>query len=184
MNSIYLFIKLSLLAFYPNGTKITIDKYTITLRRPGLTQGIIRWTMGESRQEIIQIKDHVRNMIFLLSNGNFKNGDAIIYCMRKALNKLKVCYLETNEIKELLQVLEEDLTIFYNSKGGLENNKEICRKKKIEQILGKWKYTNIRFINYNLKCILELDMNDKSELKEELKNRYINIIEEFTNKLI
>lgn len=211
MNSIYIFIKLALLSFYPNGTKISINNNTdtISIRPPSLTQGIIRWAMNESRKEIIDIKIHIQNIMILLSNGNFKCGDTIIYNLRKSLNKLKICYLntsptklssyfnlylnndthktDTQSVKELLQVLEEDICVFYNNKGkndlSIINIKSLCNDEQKKIILGKWKLTDIQFINYNFKCIMELDKNTKNDMKEELKQRYISIINEYIDHI-
>jgi len=230
MNSVYLFIKLSLLAFYPTDTKIAINENagTVSIHPPGWTQGVWRWAFGNSRDEIILIKTHIQNMMFLLSNSYFKSGDALIYCMRKALSKLKTCYIDVKEIKNLLQLLEEDLTLFFNSKGkdlqliglsvthinsnssnssnsnsnsnsnanssaGNSQSKETntdnakyiiaCNNKKREQIMNQWTYKDIRFINYNFKCMLELDKVEKTETGFSLQDKYIQIINEYIDNI-
>jgi hypothetical protein len=182
MNSVYLFIKLALLAFYPDNTKITIDENYIYFRKPGLTQGFMRWSYGESRNDILKIKPHLKNILFILSNGNFQNGDGILYFVCKAINKLKLCYVDTQEIKDFLCILEKEIIEFYNNKGkhatSIHINPE-CFKKKVKQILSNWKYTDITFLNHNFKCIIELETCINSSFKLELKQNYIKMIEQF-----
>jgi hypothetical protein len=185
MNSVYFFIRLALLAFFPDKTKISFDEdnNTITFRKPTMTQGVMRWVYGESRDDILTIKDHILNVMYLLQNANFQKADSIIYCVCKSLNKLKLCYIDTTEIKDLLNLLETQLVEYYNKKG---KRNDLCKSGhlvKEEQILGKWTFHDIQFINLNIKCILELEKYDKTEYKDTLKDTYCNIIDEFSTHM-
>ena len=166
MNSVYLFLRLAILAFYPDKTKISFDNNTITFRPPSLSQGVLRWVYNESRNDILCIKEHIKNIIHLLSNDNFKHADSIIWCVCKSLNKLKLCYINSTEIKNVLDILEKKLIVFNNTQGKYNNNNNniipnsIYVTKNI-QILDKWSISDIRFINYNIKCILELQKKKK-----------------------
>ena len=44
MNSVYLFIRLAILSFYPDKTKISFDQKTITFRPPSISQSILRYS--------------------------------------------------------------------------------------------------------------------------------------------
>ena len=184
MNSFYLFIKLAILAFYPEKTKISFDELSslITFRPPSVSQGVWRWVYGESRNDILCIKEHIINMMHFFRNGKFKSGDSIIWCVCKALNKLKLCYISSNEIKEVLSMLETKLIDYSNNQGIYKDCviPKIIQKKRDTQLLGKWTINDIQFINYNIKCILELQKIKKSEYKTTLINSYIKTIEEYT----
>ena len=183
MNSVYLFIKLAILSFYPDKTKISFDDSTsnITFRLPSMSQGVWRWVYGESRNDILCIKEHILNMMHFFRNSSFKSGDSIIWCVCKALNKLKLCYINSVEIKEVLNMLESKLIEYNNNRGFSEDTviPKIIQNKKDKQILGKWNINDIQFINYNIKCILELEKIKKSEYKTALIETYIRTIEEY-----
>ena len=43
MNSVYLFLKLAILAFHPDNTKISFDETSVIFRPPSMSQGVWRW---------------------------------------------------------------------------------------------------------------------------------------------
>jgi hypothetical protein len=185
MNSVYLFLRLALLAFYPDNTKISFDDKTIIFRPPSMSQGVLRWVYNESRNDILCIKEHIINMIHLFRNKHFKSADSIIWCVCKSLNKLKLCYINSIEIKNVLNVLENKLITFSN-KQGICNDQiipNVIHIKKDIQILDKWNMNDIQFINYNIKCILELQKIEKSDYKNSLINTYRSIIEEYMENI-
>ena len=87
MNSVYLFLRLAILAFYPDNTKISFDETTITFRPPSMSQGVLRWVYGESRNDILCIKNHILNMIHFFGNGNFKRKVVRCWFMEKKKRK-------------------------------------------------------------------------------------------------
>jgi hypothetical protein len=185
MNSVYLFLKLAMLAFNPDNTKISFDETTITFRTPSMSQGVWRWIYGESRNDILCIKEHILNMTYFFRNSKFKSGDSIMWCVCKALNKLKLCYIRSHEIKETLNILESKMIEHSNNQG-------ICKKsiipnaiqnKRDTQILGEWTINDIKFVNYNIKCILELQKMEKSNYKTVLIETYIQTIDEYTEMI-
>lgn len=183
MNSFYLFIKLAILSFYPEKTKISFDESSsiITFRLPSVSQGVWRWVYGESRNDILCIKEHIINMMHFFRNENFKSGDSIIFSVCKALNKLKLCYISSTEIKEVLNMLETKLIEYSNTQGIYKDCviPKIIQKKRDTQLLGKWTINDIQFVNYNIKCILELQKIKNSEYKKTLIDFYIKTIEEY-----
>jgi hypothetical protein len=182
MNSVYLFLKLAILAFYPENTKISFDETNITFRPPSMSQGVWRWVYGESRTDILRIKEPILNMMRFFRNSKFKSGDSIIWCVCKALNKLKLCYIRSHEIKEVLNMLELKLIEYSNNQGICKNSviPKIIQNKRDTQILGEWTINDIQFVNYNIKCILELQKIKKSEYKLTLIETYCKTIEEYT----
>ena len=182
MDTIYLITKLALLSFHPDNTKVTFSKNRITFREPSVYQGLLRWGFGESRNQIFKIKDIVLDSLNLFQHENFTKADSILYSLCKSLNKLKLCYINTEEIKNLLTFLETKVSEFYNLSGKTENNIIDLEKNKL--ILRKWEYNDIIFLNYNFKCIFQLDLFEKTEFKEKLKMSYIKSIEQYLeNKL-
>ena len=181
MNSVYLFLKLAILAFHPDNTKISFDESTITFRLPSMSQGVWRWVYGESRNDILRIKEHILNMIYFFRNSKFKSGDSIMWCVCKALNKLKLCYIRSQEIKDVLNMLESKMIEHNNNQGICKESiiPNAIQNKRDTQILGKWSINDIQFINYNIKCILELQKIKKSEYKTSLIETYIQTINEY-----
>ena len=180
MNSVYLFLRLTLLAFYPDGTKISLDKNTLTYRLPSWSQGVLRWTFGESREDILQIKEHIDNALFLFKNQNIRFADTILICVHKAIIRLKLCYIQTPEIKDFLNGIDRQLKQFIDTRGQVEEATTVCQNSRMKQILDIWTFTDIQFINLNLKCILELEKHEKTDYKNELINKYIESIDGFT----
>ena len=182
MNSVYLFLRLAILAFYPDKTKISFDENSITFRIPSMSQGVIRWVYGESRNDILCIKEHILNMLYFFRNENFRHGDCIIHCVCKSLNKLKLCYINSQDIKDILNMLEDKLINFSNNQGACKDNimPTAIQNKREKQILGNWTINDIKFINYTIKSIVELQKIEKSEYKLSLIKTYCNTIEEYT----
>ena len=48
----YAVVKIALLNYYPDNTKISINNNEITFRLPTMYQGILRWSYGEDRSDI------------------------------------------------------------------------------------------------------------------------------------
>ena len=185
MNSVYLFLKLAILAFYPENTKISFDETNITFRPPSMSQGVWRGVYGESRNDILRIKEPILNMMHFFRNSKFKSGDSIIWCVCKALNKLKLCYIRSQEIKDVLNMLELKLIEHSNNQGICKDSviPKIIQNKRDTQILGEWTINDIQFVNYNIKCILELQKIKKSEYKTSLIDAYCKTIEEYTENI-
>ena len=104
-------------------------------------------------------------------------------CVCKALNKLKLCYIRSQEIKEILSMLESKMIEHSNNQGICKDSiiPNAIQKKRDTQILGKWTINDIQFVNYNIKCVLELQKIKKSEYKTALIETYIQTINEYTD---
>ena len=50
------FIKIAILNFKPDNTKISISNHDIFYRLPSMYQGILRWSYGETRKELDYIE--------------------------------------------------------------------------------------------------------------------------------
>ena len=82
-------------------------------------------------------------------------------------------------------MLENKLIVFNNTQGKYSNNliPTSIQITKNRQILDNWTMNDISFINYNIKCILELQKNDTSSYKQTLITTYISLIEEYCNNI-
>jgi len=178
IDPIYSLIKLALLSFYPDNTKLSISDNYIYIRNPGLYQGLIRWGYGENRYDILSLNKSILQAIKLLNDKEkFNNADSIIYYACCGLNKLVLCYVEDKKIKDSLQELEKKLNKFYNN-NSLEVNINIYKK------TYSWELSDIRFINYNFKSIQNLNKSNifNLEKRNELRQIYITIIDDFIEK--
>lgn len=181
MDPIYSCIKIALLSLYPDDTKISIYKNKIQFREPSVYQGILRWSYGEKRQDVLNLKEFLLNFQYLFKNSNFIYGDSIIKCLYKGINKLKFCYIMDPIIKENLECIESNYLIFYNSNG--ENKEKHIMEDELKLILNEymenWNYQELEFINLNFKCIEKLQMNKDNEYKKKMIKTYIDLIDNF-----
>ena len=64
-------ITLSIISFKEVGTKIAIYNNRIYIQEPGITQGILRWTYGNNREEIHHLLKPLFRCIHLYNLLNF-----------------------------------------------------------------------------------------------------------------
>lgn len=124
-------IRLSLLAFYQEGTKITIGNNTILYQSPGVLQGATRWSWGSKRSELHLL---FKPLIRALKRYSKKQNEIvkIFKFAVEGIKKLKMAYPRDNNVTiyslnfyihtiekghedgELLDILEieDDLNVF------------------------------------------------------------------------
>ena len=102
----YTVIKIALLNFYPDNTKISVSKNEIIFRLPTLYQGILRWSYGEDRSEIKYIE---KSILFALKiiNSLQLNVTKLLFYLYSGINKLTLCYIDDIKYKNKLQKLEK-----------------------------------------------------------------------------
>jgi len=173
IDPMYSLIKLSLLSFYPDNTKLSVSDNYICIRSPGIYQGIIRWGYGENRYDVLSLNKAILHAIKLFEN-KFNQIDSIIYHACCGINKLILCYVDDRTIKRQLQELEKILNNFYNDKS-VKLNINIYVKSY------SWELPDINFINYNFKIVRNLDKSNIYDLekRKKMRKKYIDIIDEF-----
>lgn len=78
-------IKLSILNFYPIGTKLVVYNNSITFTEPNILQGIIRYIKGDGREDLHNLYNPIIKSIEWYWNSNDKG---IMYMFKLAINGL------------------------------------------------------------------------------------------------
>lgn len=164
-------IKLSLLYYKPEKTKISIINNSIIYQEPNIIQSAIRWKNGDKREHIHNLYNPIQKFLlwFELSDPKIIY---IINCAIKGLNKLLICYntsdsVTVHSIKYYIELLE-----------GALNNQEIISNNELSdsdiyyiKFKKLWDETEIDII---YKILLEIDNNN-------YQNIYISTIEHIIN---
>ena len=101
---VYTLIKLALLSFYPENTKLCIGNSTgIEFREPAYLQSIVRWTMGETRSDIYSLHKPFIVAIKFLESSNVLALRKILNYVHQGLIKLQKCYKTDPKISKCLQ---------------------------------------------------------------------------------
>jgi len=102
-------IRLAILEFKPYGTKISIYNNRIIYNEPNLLQGAVRWSNGDSRDDLHNIYHPISKASewYDINDTNIKN--IFIYSIR-GLEKLKLSYNRNSTINHSIQLYIEYLT--------------------------------------------------------------------------
>jgi hypothetical protein len=90
-------VKLAILAFKPNGTKIAIDSNHITFQEPSVFQGFWRWAYGNKRYELHHLLNPILKVVkrYDVSNPSIK---LIFQNAVLGLDKLKQSYNNSSSV--------------------------------------------------------------------------------------
>lgn len=102
-------IRLAILEFKPSGTKISIYNNRIIYNEPNLLQGAVRWTNGDSRDDLHNIYHPISKASewYDIEDKDIKN--IFIYSIR-GLEKLKLSYKRNSTINHSIQYYIDYLT--------------------------------------------------------------------------
>ena len=159
-------IRLAILFFKPNGTKISIYQNRISYHDPNIFQGTIRWGNGDNRNDL----HNLHNPILKAVNWYDSNDEIIKKLFTyacKGLEKLKNSY---NKNSIICHSIDRYIDLLSNKdKKNIEfeeNNINLCKDlKKL------WNNTQINII-YNL-----LNEATNNEINENRKESFINAID-------
>ena len=179
----YTIIKIALLNFYPDNTKITISNNKILLRLPSVYQGILRWGYGETRSDLHYIEHSILNALQTINNKKINNIiNNLIYYLYCGINKLTLCYVDDLKYKKKLQSLEKIVKTIY------ENNHVLIEKKSnknfnYKQLENFWNLSELKFIDTLFLNIAQLYKIESIPLhmKEKLRDNFIVIIKNTIN---
>ena len=183
----YTIIKIALLNFYPDNTKIAINNNEINTRLPSMYQGILRWSYGEDRSDLKYIEKSILFALKIIDKFNIKNINSLLFYLYSGLNKLTLCYIEDDKYKKKLQQLEMIIKDMYEvNKFEVSNSNYIQRINDFDynKVINFWKKKEIDYINHNFLCIEKLYKLDKEinlENKKDLREYYITIIKKILN---
>jgi len=190
------FIKLSLLNFYPEGTKISIANNHITFNEPGYLQGVIRTIKGDGRDDLHNIFNPLQKGIRWywrdIGDETKLNMISLLFDMTiSGLSKLKKAYNPNSTIQHTLdyylvcvrdkKIIRSDTTETDNDN---DNNKihrflkRLWNDRELEIIIGmlnefKTKYENKsdeRDIENLILSITTFTENKERKLNEFLEN--------------
>ena len=85
-------VRLAILSFKPNGTKICIYQNSIYIQEPGLFQGTLRWISGDNRNDLHFLKDPILKALVRYDANNDENIKYIFSLASKGLSNLKTSY--------------------------------------------------------------------------------------------
>lgn len=167
---------LSLLNYYPEGTKISIQNNEITFQEPGSTQGIYRWSQGDKFDHLHNLINPIKKMLEkksipdLWGNDN-KNFIFLCQNMQNGLSRLAETYNENQIAKHTLE--------FYKSliSDCLQNKSNFLEKidTDTEEMKGNYDIYQEFFEDWNkdhINVLVMLLENIGIENKKEIKDAY------------
>ena len=152
------FIKIAILNFNSDNTKISINSHDIHYRPPTMYQGLLRWGYGETRKDLDYIEIAILFALKIIDKRKmYKKVNQLLFYVYCGINKLTLCYIDDIKYKSKLQRLEKIV------KKAFENNKLEIPKIMLQQKI-KFNYSNLEdfwesielvHINQICKCICE-----------------------------
>lgn len=148
-------IKLSILGFYPKGTKISISNNIITLIEPSLYQGPMRFINGDGREDLHNIYiPLIKSIEWYWQEDNSEIKSLFDFTI-KGLHKLKTAYNENSTINHTLNLYIDHLENKRIYQNEASNNE-------IHQFLkNQWSGREIHII---IQMLLEYSDNNQSTL--------------------
>lgn len=169
-------VRLAILEFKPLGTKISIFNNRITYNEPNLLQGAVRWSNGDTRDDLHNIFLPITKAgeWYSLENEDIKN--ILIFAIR-GLEKLKSSYSRNSTINHSIQYYISYLKTTHA--GGNTNAKDDSSGAETNTIFNKlkgiWNDREITIIN-NL--LIELQEKRKQQNNETVEDESLTSVTE------
>ena len=112
-------IKLGLLSFKPDKTKISITNNSILYQEPSLIQSAIRWKNGDKREHIHNLYNPI-NKFLLWYDINDEKIRYILQTAKNGLHKLVDCYNNSDSVT--IHSLQYYIKVIDNSLNNIDNN--------------------------------------------------------------
>lgn len=176
------FIKIAILNFKPDNTKISINNHDIHYRLPSMYQGILRWGYGETRKDLEFIEISILFALKIIDKRKlYKKVNQLLFYVYCGINKLTMCYVEDIKYKTKLQRLEKIIKRAFES-NILEIPNTLLQQKinfNYSRFEDYWESIELTHINGIFKCIAELYKIQSLSIvqKYSLRENYIDIIE-------
>lgn len=161
LDSLYTVIKIGLLSFYPENTKLSIHNNEIYLQEPYASQSIVRYYFSDSKNDLHNLKDPIRDAC-----SRYLNKDTVIIFQNcvAGLKKLMITY---KNYKIVVDSLEAYSLCIEASISEMEEKEDIQNRNIYDE---KW---NEHVVNILINYFLELNNTDfkgnKSRLIESLE---------------
>lgn len=162
-------IKLGILNFKNDGTKISVSLNTLNFNEPTFVQGVVRYITNSKREDIHYLNNPIQTATSMYSN----DDENIIYLFnlaKKGINKLKEYYSSeqsSNTTTHSLELYTSYIDLFLES-GNSKGSKNINKSGIYQQFKDLWNDDEIDIIKQIFK---------QCESKLEYKNNYIESIE-------
>ena len=178
-------IRLSVLAFKPEGTKISITRNKISYNEPCILQGTIRWTQGDNRDDLHNIYKPLEKACewYDLQDKNLVN---IFLLAIKGLEKLKKSYTNNSTInhsidryilviKENIDINPKNINLRSTRNSNSSANEYSDNNHIFEELKQLWSEREINIVNNLL-----LQVQDDYEKNQEV-NHYLSSLEHIVN---
>ena len=153
------FVKIAILNFNQDNTKISISNHDIDYRPPTMYQGLLRWGYGETRKDLDYIEISILFALKIIDKRKlYKKVNQLLFYVYCGVNKLTLCYIEDKKYKIKLQRLEKIIKKAYEQ-NKLEIPKVILQQKinfNYSNLENFWDNIELVHINLLFKCISEL----------------------------
>lgn len=146
-------IRLGIISFKEIGTKIAINNNKLYIQTPNITQGVVRWTYGNNREEVHFLLKPIVRALSLYKPTEDDNLKNIYNTAINGLKFLKKSY--NNSSSTLCHALDLYITLIEDTINGNQN-------------MNLEKYSNID--NDGLAESLEISLNTKINLESLFKN--------------
>lgn len=172
-------IKIALLYFYTDGSKLSISNNTVNIHESNTFQGVIRWLYGASRNNLYNLKEPIQNCLKWFPYSRYKNLKIIYSHAILGLEKLKKSY--SNKTNITIHIIEYYIKIIKDNLN--ETESKLIDNVDIEQsiILSDNLQKNIKTI-WTIKDIslvnnfFEILITRKKE-NNDIKNVFISLLE-------
>ena len=175
-------ISLSMLNFYPDGTKISIQNNEIVFQEPSGYQGISRWKNGDSYEDIHNLVNPIKKLLTTKDNKELwgeSNFEYLCKMMKNGLAKLAKTYKENqiaNHTIEFYQsLIGENMQNKTHFLEKLDTEPSDLRDRRLSD--GKYAYDIYQdffddWDNKQVDVVVLLIKNMESECKEEVVRAY------------
>jgi len=192
-------IKIALLSFSENGSKLSIYNNSIKIQKANGLQGLLRWSHGDSRNKLYNLKEPIKNCLIWFPYSKYKNLKIIYTYAIHGLEKLKNSYSLSNT-NITSHLIEYYIKILKDNLKELKINNEI---KNIEQsiilndtlhknIKKIWTKTDIKLIENFFEILIKKYDNNKDiediflsllQFLNEKDTKIKNFIKKYTTEL-
>lgn len=173
-------IKLALLYFYDNGTKLLIHDNSITLQEPDILQGAIRFRYGNSSKTLHNLKEPIINCMKWFPYSRYEYLKNIYAFAIKGLEKLKNNYdgVICDSIDNYINLIKNNLIQMEDKLNSSMLEETVILQDKLQSDIKKiWNIEEIKLIN-NFFVILQqrFDTKNIKNIENENNKGMINIM--------
>lgn len=173
-------IKIALLFFHDKGAKLSIYNNSIKIQKANSLQGILRWSHGDSRNKLYNLKEPIKNCLIWFPYSKYKNLKTIYSYAIKGLEKLKFSYSVSNSnitshlIEYYIKIITDNLNEIELKINNVDNiEQSIIIKDTLQKNIKKiWTNTDIILIENFFKILIENFDNNKN-----IENIYLSLLQ-------